>query len=274
MRRRRPGRDSVVSGASSIASTENRLWRIRGWRLLALAGLAPAGRAEDPLVAEGMAQRSAHGAPVSQRARPAVRARGPPASVAARHRAAPTPTSEVGIPSVEARAIPHDISRHGRQGQHGIGDGHHDDDPHQRHVEHLGLAEDGAQGAVGDLVERRSPRGRPPGRATTPSGRGPAWPGRWRSRPGTRSGPTGRTGSAGTGRTPGRCRSRWSPPGDGPPMRPATIGSRTMMSGWTPPMRMSSITVSWTTTNSEDHQRQAAELARLTSSDPHRTTVT
>ena len=41
MRSRRPGRDSVVSGASSTASIEKRLGRIRGWRLFALAGLVP-----------------------------------------------------------------------------------------------------------------------------------------------------------------------------------------------------------------------------------------
>ncbi len=102
MRMRSPGRDVLVSGVSSIASTENRLWRIFGCFALFWRGLAlPFGTAEATGALERVAEGSVHEGPVSQasaRDRYADRGHG---------QRAPDETAEVGTPSMDAAGSAH-----------------------------------------------------------------------------------------------------------------------------------------------------------------------
>ena len=151
MRRRSPGRASVESGASRIDSTENRLWRIFGWRALVRVGLAPAavpkmrfspkGWRRDRLTGYQYPKRGARRGTRPHRRLTAPRPR--------RRRTWASPRSTTGHPPGH--------QAHGGNGQDGVGHRHDDDDPDQGDVEHLGLAQDRAQRPVGDLVEGAAP---------------------------------------------------------------------------------------------------------------------
>ncbi len=129
IRSRSPGRAAVVSGASSIASTENRLWRILGCRgALAFVLRSDAGRANHREPRKGWRRERLTGAQYPKpgavcaaagtsaglpRALVVRRAGLPPTGVhrARAHHAAPDARVEVGMPSVEAAGRPHATSR-------------------------------------------------------------------------------------------------------------------------------------------------------------------
>ena len=101
IRSRSPGRDAVVSGASSMASTENRLWRIFGCLAGLCRGLRVASRGGgsgcEPL--NGWRRERLTGASIPS-GRPA--GYGGPGHGRAHRSAANGDRAEVGIPSVEA----------------------------------------------------------------------------------------------------------------------------------------------------------------------------
>ena len=114
IRRRSPGRAAVVSGASSIASTENRLWRIFGCRGLAC------GRRSDALGAGEAAASPGRGGGGSGSRVPSIpstgRAARAPGPAGPCSPEAPEDRVEVGIPSVEAAGSAQATEAHGRAG--------------------------------------------------------------------------------------------------------------------------------------------------------------